>query len=99
MYDRNFYRLRVFGVSYCQELQTLKLKKATKFVLFFIDHQVNITSFVPNAPFLYLLKILRLQIYGFLMFLWGRERMHWERMGSNDFEIGAQINPIFLVTL
>ena len=37
-----------------------------------------INSFVPNAPFtnpfLYL-------PYGFLMFLRGRERVHWEQMG------------------
>ena len=38
--------------------------------------------FVPNAPFLYPLKILEnLTVLDFLMFSGGRERVHWERMG------------------
>ena len=31
--------------------------------------QIDTLPFVPNAPF-----------YGFLMFSWGRENAHWERM-------------------
>ena len=45
-----------------------------------INHYCN--AFVPNAPFLYLLKTSEnLKPYGFLMFSGGRERMHWEQMG------------------
>ena len=42
-----------------------------------ILHLGDFNSFVPNAPFLCLLKT----PCRFLMFSLGRERVHWERMG------------------
>ena len=49
------------------------------------EYGVQINPFVPSGPFLYHLKI-RLRLpYGFLMFLGGRERVHWEQMGYNHF--------------
>ena len=47
-----------------------------------LDHGqlATIKPFVPNAPFLYPLKIFRKPL-DLQMFSGGREKVHWEQMG------------------
>ena len=60
---------------------------------------VFINPFVPNAPFLYTLKTSENRKV--LMFLRGRESVHWEQMGysiQNSFKSKAQKQEIRLGT-
>ena len=64
---------------------TTKLRKALLtgcFSLIFdrIGFESRVNPFVPNAPFLYASENIR-KPYAFLMFLGGREKVHWKQMG------------------
>ena len=70
-------KVREVGKSYC-----FKLKNAIpRYMLTFLGCNLCFFNpFVPNAPFLCLPENMR-KPHGFLMFIVGRARVHWERMG------------------